>query len=114
MSTSAAPLAPRSNKGQGTFFTPALGACGFTNKESDLIVAVSAQLFDSAGKGGNPNKNPLCNKFITAHFKGKSVRAKVVDSCPGCKLNDLDFSPAAFKKLASEDLGRIDITWDFS
>ena len=31
----------------------------------------------------------------------------------GCAYNDLDFSPAAFDKLADESLGRIDITWEW-
>lgn len=31
----------------GTFFEPGLGACGITNGPNDLIVAVSAQLYDS-------------------------------------------------------------------
>ena len=35
-----------------------------------------------------------------------------VDRCVGCAPWDLDFSPAAFEKLASFDEGRINgVTW---
>ncbi|THH03221.1 hypothetical protein EW146_g10485, partial [Bondarzewia mesenterica] len=35
-----------SKSGQGTFFAPGLGACGIHNSGSDMIVAVSQELFD--------------------------------------------------------------------
>lgn len=31
----------------GTWYTPGLGACGFENNSSDLIVAVSWQIYDN-------------------------------------------------------------------
>ncbi|TDL27986.1 hypothetical protein BD410DRAFT_713005, partial [Rickenella mellea] len=98
-----------------TFFDPGVGACGTTSSGSDPIVAISSQLFNSfpGFDGGNPNSNPVSGKQITASFQGKSTTVTVVDECLGCGVNDLDFSPAAFNALASEDLGRIDITWQF-
>ncbi|TFY66344.1 hypothetical protein EVG20_g4747 [Dentipellis fragilis] len=112
-SVSAVPVR-RSNSGQGTFFEVGVGACGITNVDTDLVVAVSQQLFDTfPGAGANPNANPICNKPITAHFQGKSVSVKVTDRCAACALNDLDFSPSAFSKLADQSAGRIAITWDF-
>ena len=38
---------------------------------------------------------------------GKSVTVKVADTCPGCAPGSVDLTPAAFKKLASLDVGRI-------
>ncbi|KAI0790247.1 loosenin, partial [Irpex lacteus] len=102
------------HKGAGSdIFEPGLGACGTQSKSSDHIVAVSNQFFNSfPGAGANPNKfNPICGKTLTVSFKGKSTKIKVVDSCPGCGLLDLDLSPAAFNDLASPDLGRIQVTW---
>ncbi|KAI0092377.1 loosenin [Irpex rosettiformis] len=100
------------HKGAATFFTPSIGACGKQSTSSDHIVAVSSQFFNSfPGAGANPNKNPICGKTLTVHFKGKSTKVTVVDSCPGCGLLDLDLSPAAFNDLASPDLGRIQVTW---
>lgn len=29
----------------------------------------------------------------------------------GCKATDIDVAPAAFKKLADMDLGRVTVTW---
>ena len=90
----AAPAAPEaransylsgSNSGDGTFYATGkyllllsfrvisdvfigLGACGITNSDTDYIVAVSQELFDSypGYSGANPNKNPVCNKKIKA------------------------------------------------
>jgi len=64
--------------------------------------------------GGNPNANPVCGRMITASYQGKSVTVEVTDRCVACEQTDLDFSPAAFQALASESLGRIDITWEWA
>jgi hypothetical protein len=101
-----------SNAGDGTFYATGLGACGITSTDSDYIVAISHARFDAVNTG-NPNNNPLCGKQITAYRGGKSVKVTVVDRCPGCDANSLDFSPAAFNVLGDESEGRISITWDF-
>ncbi|GJE91832.1 hypothetical protein PsYK624_079830 [Phanerochaete sordida] len=113
----AAPAEPRAadvnpsgtHTGDGTWFVPGLGACGFTNTGSDLIVAVGHELFDTfpGYNGHNPNTNPICGRKITATFKGKSVTVKVVDRCVACNTFDLDFSRAGFAALANPDVGRI-------
>ncbi|CAG8614390.1 6656_t:CDS:2, partial [Paraglomus occultum] len=56
-SVQAAPLRRRDYSGQGTFFTPGLGACGGYNSADDLICAMNKPQFDD---GGNPNNNPMC------------------------------------------------------
>ena len=38
---------------------------------------------------------------------GKSVTVTAVDRCVGCNTWDLDFSPSAFSKLASQSVGRL-------
>ncbi|ODQ54268.1 riboflavin aldehyde-forming enzyme, partial [Saitoella complicata NRRL Y-17804] len=99
--------------GEGTFYTPGLGACGQTSSSTDAIVAISHSLFDSASTSSNPNENPMCGKMITAFYEGKSVSVQVVDRCEGCAEGDLDFSPSAFGELAAESAGRIGITWEW-
>ena len=92
--------------GQGTYYDPGLGACGYTNAESDRIVAISHELFDSFGTG-NPNNNPVCGHKIKATYNGKTTVATVVDRCEGCAYGDLDFTRTGFQDLASLDLGRL-------
>ncbi|KAK7460920.1 hypothetical protein VKT23_008848 [Stygiomarasmius scandens] len=93
----------QSGSGSATFFNPGLGACGFTNTDSDFIVAVSSQIFNSG----------LCNRQMNVNFQGRNVQVTVVDSCPGCGAGDIDLSPAAFSQLASLDAGRIQpVQWN--
>lgn len=100
--------------GQGTYYGTGLGSCGITNNDNQLIAAVSHLLYDSwPGATANPNNNPVCGRHATAHYGGKSVTVEITDRCTGCAMWDLDFSPAAFKTLADESLGRIDITWQW-
>lgn len=102
--------------GDGTFFDTGLGACGQTTSNTDLIAAVSMELYDSfpGYSGGNPNNNPICGKKVKANYNGKSVIVTVVDRCVGCACGALDFSPAAFEQLADFDEGRIHgVTWSF-
>ncbi|KAG8968566.1 hypothetical protein FRC03_006966 [Tulasnella sp. 419] len=101
--------------GEATFYDTGLTACGITNKDSDFIAAVAASRFDSfPGAGANPNNNPICKKKVRAFYEGKSVDVIITDRCVGCAFDDLDFSRAAFAKLASFDKGRLEgMTWDF-
>ncbi|KAI0071194.1 hypothetical protein K474DRAFT_1669265 [Panus rudis PR-1116 ss-1] len=105
-----------SGTGRATFFTPSVGACGHTNTEDDFIVAIASNVFQKAlGGEKNPNNNPICNKKLTAKFKGKSVSVTIVDECPGCGTDGLDLSPAAFKKLADLSVGVLEgTTWTIS
>ncbi|EKM52556.1 uncharacterized protein PHACADRAFT_261057 [Phanerochaete carnosa HHB-10118-sp] len=102
------------NSGDGTWFEPGLGACGFTNSASDFIVAVAEGFFDTypGYNGVNPNDNPICGRQITANYNGQSVTVEVVDRCTGCSTFDLDFSPSAFEALAPLSVGRLhNVEW---
>ncbi|KIJ55840.1 hypothetical protein M422DRAFT_109174, partial [Sphaerobolus stellatus SS14] len=92
--------------GDFTYYEPGLGACGSTNSASDLIVAVPPETFASYGSQLS-NGNPVCGKKIILEANGKTVTATVEDKCPGCSANDIDLSPAAFKKFADLSVGRI-------
>lgn len=99
--------------GQATYYAPGLGACGWTNSDSDYIVAISHSLFDSFGTG-NPNNNPACGHKIAATYGGKTITVSVADRCEGCAWGDLDFTPTGFSALADMSLGRLNgLTWSW-
>jgi len=109
----AAPLAGRQvdftgvQTGQGTFFTPGLGACGITNSDADLIAAASQALFDS-----DPD---ICGKTVNVNFGGNTVNVAITDRCSSCAATDLDFSSTAFSQLADVSVGLITgMTWTFA
>jgi len=62
-----------------------LGACGFTNNATELVVAMAAPDFDPFTPGGNPNKNTLCGRSISVTGPKGTVTVRVVDRCPECK-----------------------------
>jgi len=104
---SAEKLMARSNyKGRGTWFDVGLGNCGLEDTNSDPIVAISKTLYDQ-NNGGN------CNQWIKINYGGKSVHAKIRDSCQSCGYYDLDMSPATFKGLSSLGTGQIEVSWNF-
>ncbi|KAG8743345.1 hypothetical protein FRC12_015071 [Ceratobasidium sp. 428] len=84
--------------GRATWFHTGLGNCGSWDSEDHPIFAVSSAMY----QGG---KN--CNQWakLTNTKNGKSVYARMRDSCPPCGYNDIDLSPAAFQALASLDDG---------
>ncbi|KAL8847628.1 MAG: hypothetical protein Q9221_007358 [Calogaya cf. arnoldii] len=111
---------PSSSQGGGqaivgdlTYYSPGLGACGRSSTENDNVCAISHVTYDAYAKGPNPNTNPLCGKQIRAMRNGNSVVVTVVDRCEGCKANDIDLSPAAFKQLAQAGEGRVKVTWSW-
>lgn len=63
----------------------------------------------------NPNLNPTCGKFVNVTGPNKkTVRVKIVDTCPPCASGDLDLSPAAFAQIGDLTRGRIPITWSWA
>ncbi|TFY71068.1 hypothetical protein EVG20_g1925 [Dentipellis fragilis] len=96
------------HSGRATWFTPGLGNCGYTDNESDPVIAVSKSFYDQNG-GGN------CNQWIQIKntANGKTAYGHVRDSCPGCGEYDLDLSPSVFKQLGSLDTGVLPISWHF-
>ncbi|KAF9484203.1 riboflavine-aldehyde-forming enzyme [Pholiota conissans] len=95
-----------SSKCSATWFNVGLGSCGVVNVNSDFIVALST--VEMAGGAS-------CGRQIRVNFidQGRSVVATVRDTCPSCSQFSIDLSPAAFQALASLDVGRIQVEWDF-
>ncbi|KAI0782819.1 RlpA-like double-psi beta-barrel-protein domain-containing protein-containing protein [Abortiporus biennis] len=92
--------------GRGTFFFPGLGACGKTNGDNDMIVAVNQAVFQQF-------RDVICdNKSMEVRANGKSATVQIVDECPGCGPNDIDLSPAAFKVFADESVGVLTVDWN--
>ncbi|AEO68335.1 uncharacterized protein THITE_52547 [Thermothielavioides terrestris NRRL 8126] len=102
-----------STSGRFTYYNPGLGACGYTNTDSDYVVALSHADFDPSTPNGNPNENPLCGKKLRAAYNGKTVDVTVVDRCVACNSGDLDLSPAAFSALADLSVGVLQGTWNW-
>jgi hypothetical protein len=92
--------------GRATWFHPALGACGWNHGDGDMITAVSHIRFDASRP---------CGKKIRVKGPAGEAVVTVVDRCTGCARDDLDLSPAAFKKVIG-DLGKghDQVSWDWA
>ncbi|WVO12573.1 hypothetical protein L204_100177 [Cryptococcus depauperatus] len=117
---SAVIAAPTSSKrdgqfsGKATYYAVGLGACGNTNSDSEMVVALNADQYGSIASG----LSSACGKTVTITNtqNGNQATATVVDKCPGCALGSLDMSPTLFGKLSNDNLGQgvFPISWDFS
>lgn len=102
--------------GSATFYDieEDLTACGTQHSKEDFVVATSERLWIP---GGNPNLDPICQRWIwiTNHATGKSITVNVQDKCGGCGENDLDLTEGAFKALGAElSQGKIAVEWNFT
>ncbi|EKD00457.1 expansin family protein [Trichosporon asahii var. asahii CBS 8904] len=97
--------AKRQNSGDATFYAVGLGACGNTNNDNEMVVALNAPQWDGGAH---------CGQMLTITLGGKSQTAKVVDLCPGCAHGSLDMSPALFEKFNSKDVGRFQMSWTWN
>ena len=88
--------------GDITYYQPGLGACGQTNTDSELVVAMSPAQYD-----GN------CGKSITITKDGKTAHAKVVAKCPSCASGSIDVSSTVFQSLVDLSVGRTTVSWSF-
>jgi len=120
--TSAAPASSNPSGGQCssdspcegdiTYYTAALGACGWTNDgDTENVVALPYGLM-----GTQSNGNSYCGLYITIQCKttGKTTTAKVVDKCMGCEDYSIDLSNAAFLDLDDLSVGRTQANWWFN
>ncbi|KAI0010846.1 RlpA-like double-psi beta-barrel-protein domain-containing protein-containing protein [Xylariaceae sp. FL0662B] len=91
--------------GDLTYYEPGLGSCGWTNSDSEQVVALSPAQYA---------RDPAaCGKTIQITKDGKTVTAKVVDKCPSCSEGSIDVSSTVFQQLAPLTVGRTQVEWDF-
>ncbi|XP_055347311.1 uncharacterized protein LOC129594596 [Paramacrobiotus metropolitanus] len=102
---------PPSHHGNATFYTPAMGACGKVNTAKEMVMAVSKEQY-----GQDPKNALVCGicALVKADGSGKQVKVRVVDRCVKCAGASIDLSPAAFQKLASKNVGHIQVTWEYA
>jgi hypothetical protein len=90
------------------------GACGTQLNDGDMIVALAQPAWGASTYDVMTGEasNPWCGQEIEVHYKGNSVKAKIMDMCPGCTGHDIDLSPAAWKALTgSDEMTRYQATW---
>jgi len=67
-------------------------------------------------KGRDPTKkDPICGRRVTVRDaqSGKTVNVQIWNQCMACGYNNIDLSPAAFRKLRPESVGRFKVDWNF-
>lgn len=89
----------------------AYDACGGKHDgRKEYVVALSHELM-----GSQSNGNPFCGKYISITYGGVTERAKVVDKCMGCPINNVDASESLFQRFADLGAGRLKgVKWSFT
>ncbi|KAK0619176.1 RlpA-like double-psi beta-barrel-protein domain-containing protein-containing protein [Immersiella caudata] len=70
--------------------------------------------YGTALAGPNWNSAARCGACVRVTGpQGNSIKAMIVDQCPGCEANHLDLFQDAFGQLAPLQTGIIKISWEF-
>ncbi|GMF03234.1 unnamed protein product [Ambrosiozyma monospora] len=102
----------RDYSGKATYYNTGLGACGITSNDSEMVVALSHDLYDT--NKNSDNTSPFCGRQITLTWDGKSATVTVVDRGTFDGATNLDLSPAAFQVFAPLDQGVLQgISWNW-
>ncbi|KAH8880586.1 hypothetical protein GQ53DRAFT_774041 [Thozetella sp. PMI_491] len=86
------------------------GSCGNYNSDSSIIVALSNYWMK------DEYQSAYCGRLIQIKDtdNGKTITAKVQDTCPGCDENHVDLSIGAWNKLTnSAAWGVANVEWHF-
>ncbi|TID25733.1 hypothetical protein E2P81_ATG03524 [Venturia nashicola] len=101
--------------GDMTYYDPSvgMGSCGYKNGKDELVVAIN---HGDMANGANSNSNPHCGKYINIYDEsGKSVQAKIVDTCPVCAPGAIDVTETVFKLVRPKGDGRVhNVQWDWA
>ncbi|KAF8447921.1 RlpA-like double-psi beta-barrel-protein domain-containing protein-containing protein [Boletus edulis BED1] len=97
-------LYKRFDNARFTYYDVGLGACGNTNQPSDFVVALDIAQF---------NGGQFCFQMITITIGPLTTQAQIVDECPGCPPNGLDFSSGLFQFFGPLGNGVLTGTWNF-
>ncbi|TPX74141.1 hypothetical protein CcCBS67573_g04592 [Chytriomyces confervae] len=99
-------------RGEWTYTSNGIGACGNVRSDGDLTVSLSRSLFDKSITDGNPNHAENCGRCIQI-LSPASFQVTVADRCEGCAEDSLTFTPAGFALLDDFNKGHVDIEWDW-
>ncbi|KAJ3232592.1 hypothetical protein HDU81_002856 [Chytriomyces hyalinus] len=99
-------------RGEWTYTSNGIGACGTVRSDGDLTVSLSRSLFDKSIPDGNPNHAESCGRCIQI-VSPASFQVTVADRCEGCAEDSLTFTPAGFALLDDINKGHVDIEWDW-
>ncbi|KAL1967657.1 hypothetical protein VTN77DRAFT_2914 [Rasamsonia byssochlamydoides] len=109
-SSSSSVVLGSSNSGTATYYTTngvADGTCGFST------YTLPSGIFGTALSDSNWDNAANCGACVSVTGPlGNSIKAMIVDECPGCGLNHLDLFPDAFSVLDALTVGVIDVTWE--
>jgi hypothetical protein len=97
--------------GDLTYYTAALGACGYTTDGTTVLgVALPHDFMGTAS-----NSNPYCNMTLDVTYGTTIVQATVIDKCMGCTAESIDLTEALFGSLGIDvTLGRVTGSWKFT
>ena len=93
------PLVNTVTQGRAFFYNPGSGdgSCSFGRlPATGLYVSLGAEQY-AAGAA--------CGSYLDVTGPAGTVRAEVVDNCPGCSNGGIDMSAAAFRRVASPSAG---------
>ncbi|RMZ73284.1 Rare lipo A [Pyrenophora seminiperda CCB06] len=94
--------------GSATWYSSNLsgGTCSFTG------YTIPAGIYGTALSDFNWDSAANCGTCVSVTGpKGNSIKAMVVDECPGCGPNHLDLFPDAFAAIDSPNAGNITVDW---
>lgn len=108
------PITKRNSyRGRATWFIPSKhggswGACRRFEADDAIVVAMNADQY------GNMNEvSETCGRSVRIWHRGRSTTAVVNDACPKCNYGDLDLTPPVFRALGAQNVGVLDIRWEF-
>lgn len=99
------PLANTVTRGRTYFYNPGSGdgSCSFGRLPADgLYVSLGAEQY-AAGSA--------CGSYLDITGPDGTVRAEVVDNCPGCSHGGIDMSQAAFARVADMAQGTVLVSY---
>jgi hypothetical protein len=99
------PSATTLTQGQAYFYNPAdgEGSCSFGRLPADgLYVSLAAPQYAGGAS---------CGSYLNVSGPDGTVRAEVVDLCPGCTNGGVDLSQAAFGRVADTAAGTAEVSY---
>ena len=93
--------------GEATYYNlDVLGHCGLERQQGEILIGAMNNI--------DYNAAMACGACVQVTGPKGTIKIRIIDECPECKVGDIDLQEEAFAQIANLIDGRVKVTWKYT